>query len=221
MALRVRRVVGDRRGVRRHRRPDNDVGLALRPGRTRLVWVETRRPTHVGRHRHRGGVRYRPPGGMPGSSSTPPWPRWCSPVPLCARCRPGDAQRHQGPERVTAHVSGWSCRVPARRCLRAAGAGLEAQHGNVPGPMEALAAAAGYAHAVSPCAALRATVLALADRLDGHPALTTVLYPGLASHPVMPSPPGRWTAASGPCCRCAYAAGRVRRWRCSDVTSRW
>ncbi len=154
---------------------------ALRPGQTRLVWVETpANPTWditdieaVVALAHRAHARVV----VDSTVSTPVLTR---PLALGA-----DLVMHSATKALNGHGDvlagaivfphddGFVQRIRAWR----------RSTGNVPGPMEAWLLLRGmrtlYVRVRHSCA----TALALAEQLDGHHCVTTVLYPGLVSHP--------------------------------------
>ena len=157
------------------------VAAAIRPGRTRLLWVETpANPmweitdlaavcglAHAAGGSGRGGQH----GGHAGADPA-----------VRVRRRPGDPLGHQVPQRARRRAGRRGAGRPPGSVLGADPV-LAPQRRRDAGGVRGLAAAARHAHAV-PAGAPRLTERSeIATCFQGHPALAAVLYPGLPDHP--------------------------------------
>jgi cystathionine gamma-synthase len=154
---------------------------ALRPGQTRLVWVETpANPTWditdiaaVCAIAHEAHARVV-------VDSTVATPVLTRPLALGA-----DLVMHSATKALNGHsdVLAGAVVFPADDAFVQRLRAWRRSAGNVPGPMEAWLLLRGmrtlYLRVRHSCA----TALALAEHLDGHRSVSAVLYPGLASHP--------------------------------------
>ena len=159
------------------------VQAALRPGKTRLVWIETpANPTWdvtdiaaIAELAHAAGARV-------AVDYTVPTPVLTRPLALGA-----DLVMHSATKYLNGHSDVLAgARADARATIRSGSASARARRTRRrrARAVRGLAAAARHAHAV-PARATRARDSALARRaaLRSHPALGAVLYPGLPSHP--------------------------------------
>jgi cystathionine gamma-synthase len=154
---------------------------ALRPGRTRLLWVETpANPTWevtdiaaVCRIAHAGEARVT-------VDNTVPTPVLTRPMELGA-----DIVVHSASKYLNGHGDVLAGAVltarpdPFWERIRS----WRRNAGGVPGPFEAWLLLRGMRTLFLRVRRSSASALAIARRFDGHPALAAVLYPGLASHP--------------------------------------
>jgi cystathionine gamma-synthase len=161
-----------------------DVGAveaALKPGRTRLVWIETpANPTWdvtdiaaVARLAHAAGARVT-------VDSTCATPIFTQPLSLGA-----DLVMHS----ATKYLNGHSDVIAGVLCCAAPDAmwdhavRLRASNGMILGPFEAYLLMRGLRTLDLRVRAAAASALDLAQRFETHPQVEAVLYPGLPSHP--------------------------------------
>ena len=157
------------------------VQAALRPGRTRIVWIETpANPlwdvvdvTAVAALAHAAGAQV-------AVDSTCASPALSQPLRLGA-----DIVMHAATKYLNGHsdvVAGsLSCAGPSPLWDRIKG--FRRSVGAILGPWEAFLLIRGMRTLHLRVAAASATAMTLATRLSGHPAVSQVLYPGLAGHP--------------------------------------
>ncbi len=157
------------------------VQAALRPGRTRIVWIETpANPlwdvvdvTAVAALAHAAGAQVT-------VDSTCASPALSQPLRLGA-----DIVMHAATKYLNGHsdvVAGsLSCAGPGPLWDRIKG--VRRSVGAILGPWEAFLLIRGMRTLHLRVAAASATAMTLATRLSGHPAVSQVLYPGLAGHP--------------------------------------
>ena len=157
------------------------VQAALRPGRTRIVWIETpANPlwdvvdvTAVAALAHAAGAQVT-------VDSTCASPALSQPLRLGA-----DIVMHAATKYLNGHsdvVAGsLSCAGPGPLWDRIKG--VRRSVGAILGPWEAFLLIRGMRTLYLRVAAASATAMTLATRLSGHPAVSQVLYPGLAGHP--------------------------------------
>ena len=200
------------------------VAAAIRPGRTRLLWVET--PANpmweitdlaaVCELAHGAGVRVAVDITVATPVLTRPfdtaWIWWCIRLPSTstgtATCWPGRCWRP--PVSVLERIRSWR---------RNAGA--------MPGPFEAWLLQRGMRTLFLRVHRSSETAMAIAAHFDGHPALAAVLYPGLPGIRAMRSRPGRCTAGSAACCPSGWPAAPGPRTQCcarsgcSSAPRRW
>jgi cystathionine gamma-synthase len=153
---------------------------AIRPGRTRLVWVETpANPTWeitdiaaVCRIAHAAGARV-------AVDNTVPTPVHTRPMELGA-----DLVVHSASKYLNGHSDVLAGAVLTARAdpfwerIRS----WRRNAGGIPGPFEAWLLLRGMRTLFLRVRRSSATALAIARHFDGHPALAAVLYPGLPSH---------------------------------------
>jgi cystathionine gamma-synthase len=155
---------------------------AVRPGRTRVVWVET--PANplwpvadiaaVAKIAHEAGALL----AVDGTVATPVLTR---PLLLGA-----DLVMHSATKYLNGHsdvLAGALVTAPHRKDLHQKLIDRRNDDGAVLGPFEAWLLLRGMRTLFPRVHAASATALALARRLESHSALEAVLYPGLASHP--------------------------------------
>lgn len=157
------------------------VKAAIRPGRTRLVWVETpANPTWditdvgaVSEIAHAAAVRV-------AVDSTVATPVLTRPIELGADLVVHSATKYlNGHSDVLAGAIVTACRDPFWERIRSWRRGA----GSVLGPFEAWLLQRGMRTLYVRVRRSSESALALARHFQGHPALTVVLYPGLLSHP--------------------------------------
>jgi cystathionine gamma-synthase len=157
------------------------VRAAMRPGRTRLVWIET--PSNplwtitdieaVAKIAHAAGAHVV-------ADSTVATPVFTQPLALGV-----DIVAHS----ATKYLNGHSDVIAgALACAREDGlweriSALRGQHGGILGPFEAWLLLRGLRTLDVRVKAQTATAMKLADSLCSHPKIATVLYPGLEHHP--------------------------------------
>lgn len=157
------------------------LAAAMRPGRTRLVWVETpANPTWdvtdiaaAADIAHRAGARLV-------ADSTVSTPVLTRPLELGADLVMHSATKYlNGHSDVLAGAVVYRSDDPFAQRIRA----WRREAGNTLGPFEAWLLLRGmrtlYLRVRHQCA----SALAIAEHFEGHPSLAAVLYPGLASHP--------------------------------------
>jgi cystathionine gamma-synthase len=157
------------------------VASAIRPGRTRLVWVETpANPTWdvtdlaaVGQIAHAAGARL-------AVDNTVPTPVLTRPMEFGADLVVYSATKYlNGHSDVLAGAVLTARPDPFWERIRS----WRRDAGAVLGPFEAWLLQRGMRTLFLRVRRASDSALAIARRLEGHPALTAVLYPGLASHP--------------------------------------
>ena len=201
------------------------IGAAIRPGRTKLVWIET--PANplwtitdiaeAARLAHAAGA-------LLGVDSTVPTPVLTRPLALGA-----DVVMHSGTKYLGGHsdvVAG--ALVFARRdAYFERAARLRGSLGGILGPFEAALLLRGmrtlHVRVRHQCGA----AMTIARHFARHPRIDGGALPGLETHPGHAVAHGRCRAASAACCRCASRAGRPRRslrrprWRSGSGPRRW
>jgi cystathionine gamma-synthase len=160
------------------------LAAALRPGVTRLVWIETpANPTWEVTDIERAAELAHGAGALLVVDSTVATPVFCRPIALGA-----DLVMHSATKYLNGHgdvVAG--ALVTARQ--DEAWAAIRAQRhdgGAILGPFEAWLLARGLRTLYPRVRAQAASALALASRLAGHPGVTRVRYPGLPGDPGHP-----------------------------------
>jgi cystathionine gamma-synthase len=157
------------------------VASAIRPGRTRLVWLETpANPmwdvtdlTAVGQIAHAAGARV-------AVDNTVPTPVLTRPMEFGADLVVYSATKYlNGHSDVLAGAVLAARPSPFWERIRS----WRRNAGAVPGPFEAWLLQRGMRTLFLRVRRASDSALAIARHLDGHPALTAVLYPGLPSHP--------------------------------------
>jgi len=201
------------------------VAAAIRPGRTRLLWLET--PANpmwevtdlaaVCELAHAAGVRV----AVDNTVATPVLTR---PFEHGADLVVHSASKYlNGHGDVLAGAVLSARRDPLWERIRS----WRRNAGAMPGPFEAWLLQRGMRTLFLRVHRASESALAVATRFAGHPALAEVLYPGLPDHPGLRSRPGRWTAGSAACCPSGWPEGHRRRtrcsarWRCSSGPPRW
>jgi cystathionine gamma-synthase len=157
------------------------VEAAIRPGRTRLLWVETpANPTWeitdltaVCRIAHAAGARV-------AVDNTVPTPVLTRPMELGADLVVHSASKYlNGHSDVLAGAVLTASADPFWERIRS----WRRNAGGVPGPFEAWLLLRGMRTLFLRVRRSSASALAIACHFEGHPALAAVLYPGLPSHP--------------------------------------
>ena len=154
---------------------------ALRPGKTQLVWIETpANPTWELTDIAAVVALARSAGAQVAVDSTCATPLFTRPLELGA-----DFVMHSATKYLNGHsdvIAGvLCCAHPDARWDHASR--LRSSQGMILGPFEAYLLLRGLRTLDVRVRAAAANALALAERLDLHPAVEAVLYPGLASHP--------------------------------------
>src|SRR5579885_995627 len=157
------------------------LAAAVRPGRTRLVWIETpANPTWsitdiggAAEIAHRAGARL-------AVDNTVPTPVLTRPLALGA-----DLVMHAATKYLNGHSDVLCGALVTARAdeLWERIAALRAQAGAVPGPFEAWLLLRGMRTLYLRVRRSAASAAAIAAHFDGHPKLSAVLYPGLPRHP--------------------------------------
>jgi cystathionine gamma-synthase len=173
-----------RRGLTFARVESSDLKLleaAVQAGPTKLVWIET--PANplwsvtdiaaAAEIAHRAGARL-------AVDSTVATPVLTNPLALGA-----DIVMHSATKYLNGHsdVLAGALVLPRRDALFERLAGIRAIHGGILGPFEAFMLIRGMRTLHLRVEAQCRAALWLAEKLERHPGVTRVLYPGLASHP--------------------------------------
>ena len=197
---------------------------ALRPGATRIVWVETpANPTcaitdiaATAEIAHAAGARVV-------TDSTVATPVLCRPLRLGA-----DLVMHSATKQLNGHSDVLAGALVTARDddLWARIRHERANRGAVLGPFEAWLLLRGMRTVFLRVARSAENAQQVAEALAGHPDVTQALYPGLPDHPATRSPGVRCRAATGRSCRSVSEPRRGRsrssaRCACSATPRRW
>ena len=187
--------------------PGDDTGMrnALRPGRTRLVWVETpANPTFAcvdialcAELAHGAGARL-------AVDSTVATPVLTRPLALGA-----DLVMHSATKYLNGHSDVVAGALVAARddSWWAAMRQLRAVHGSILGPMDAWLLQRGMRTLHLRVEQASASAFAIAHHFEGHPAISRVLYPGLPSDPGHPIACRQMTGGFGGMLSMRFAGG--------------
>jgi cystathionine gamma-synthase len=157
------------------------LGRAIRPGRTRLVWIETpSNPTWVVTDIAEVARCVHAAGALLAVDSTVPTPVLTRPI-----AHGADIVVHSATKYLNGHsdVVAGALVLARKDATYERAARLRGMLGAILGPFEAALLLRGLRTLHVRVRHQSAGAMAIAERFASHPAVTRVLYPGLASHP--------------------------------------